>query len=84
MPLVPVLKPRQWIACRRDRSGGMVIWRTLGVWIACLWGIFWLHALRRKAWLLALHLCILLLESRSEGIATRCVADLLGRSLSLG
>ena len=25
MPLVPVLQPRQWIACRRARSGGMVM-----------------------------------------------------------
>ena len=29
--------------CSQNRSGGMVIWQSLGVWIARLWGTFWLH-----------------------------------------
>ena len=76
MPLVLILKPRQRIACRRDRSGGMVTWPTLRVWITCLCGTLWLHAVQRIAWSLALHLCFSSFESHNQGIATRYVSDL--------
>ena len=57
-------------------SGGIVTWRTLGVWGSCLCGTLWLHAVQRIAWSLALHLCFSSFESHNQGIATRCVAVL--------